>query len=272
MSDQPPTVLGISRTPTVSPEPDDPPPNARPSEEMQRPEASVVDESLPALHTDLGASLIYDSTEFRHRMPPREHNTYTARANEALGDIDNDYRAISDPVQRTRNFLKTYRDKSKLMAIAMNHCSTYWNRFHLLLSLPLMMLQSLGIVLNSGAAFSADAMKYPNAVLNLLTAVIIAVVNFLRTSEKTEAFSGHQRKFNALYGEILEMLAQEEPATPQDARKLTERYGLYMAEISNPVPRDVKKKMKLFAQQTKIDSIPNILTSIDDLEPIEPVP
>ena len=97
--------------------------------------------------------------------------------------------------------LKNLINKCEVMSLLTIKSSYYWSKIKFILSIPLILTNSVLCILNSLSSPEAD-LKIPNVVINGISVLLMAISNNLKSAEKLELFKNLSNQFLLLTHEI----------------------------------------------------------------------
>ena len=110
--------------------------------------------------------------------------------------------------QQQITLLESYRDKSYISSILCEKCSNSYSFYRNLLNFPLIISSSVLALLNS-SSFDPETMKLPNMIVNASSALLLAILNNMKLSEKMGNFKAVGIKMNKLCHFIEDKLTNE---------------------------------------------------------------
>jgi hypothetical protein len=128
-------------------------------------------------------------------------------------------------------------DRCEAMSLLCIKASYYWSFIKFILSIPVILINSILCILNSLDDKSFD-LKIPNVVINGVSVLIMSITQNLKSAEKTEIFKSTSNSFLLLTHEI-------ESYEEIDNEKINILQEKYDSIIQNVPFEEVPNKIKL---------------------------
>ena len=141
--------------------------------------------------------------------------------------------------------LQKLLDKAECMVLLTSSACNYWSYIKFLFSIPLVLTSSAMCIINS-ISEDANAVKFPNIVVNAVSVLIVSLNNNIKASEKCDAYRKLSQQFMNLSQEIEQY---------DDERVITkEKFEVLMIKYDNLINdcafEDIPNRYKLLASRS----------------------
>ena len=157
--------------------------------------------------------------------------------------------------------LQSYRDKSYVLALLSIECSNFYGLVRNILNIPLILSNSIMLILNSYDKINKDHLQITNIVLNASTALILSFSNNFKINEKISNFKTMGQRLNKYCSNLEDILANDITEINHDnIKKLIEEYNNLNEQIEFPFVSYIKTKIK--KKYDGVKTLPNQLNCI----------
>jgi hypothetical protein len=141
--------------------------------------------------------------------------------------------------------LESYRDKSYVLSLLCIECSDFYGLIRNVLNVPLILSNSVMLILNSYDKINKDHLQISNIVLNASTALILSLTNSFKINDKVANFKTIGQKLSIYCSNIEDILSDDMTDINHDTiKKLIDDYNNLNEMIEYPFVSYIKKKVK----------------------------
>ncbi len=160
---------------------------------------------------------------------------------------------------------ETYRDYTYIMYILCYQTSLYYSRIKNIINIPILICSTCLSIINT-PEFNNDMekmmiVKYVSTAFNLVIALLVAMLNLYKITEKEFSFQSHASNFLKLHNRINSEIAKSRNLLIDvEILAIIDEYNLLCEYISFHIPAHIKKKI---IKNHKTSKMPTILVDVE---------
>lgn len=150
---------------------------------------------------------------------------------------------VSLKLKRT---LDDYNDRIFLMSLLCNQSAIHYNRLKTIFHFPLIITSSVMSIINSSFSYEKDAkaLRIINITNNMTTALLLAIINYLKINEKHQNFKSAYEKFHKLCSSIESRNISKDEITIEYVDSIIQNYDNICDNIDFDIPDYIKSRVK----------------------------
>lgn len=163
--------------------------------------------------------------------------------------------------QNQIKLIQSYRDKSYILSLLCIENSNFYSLIKNIFNIPLILSNTIMLILNSYDKINQDNLQISNIVLNACTALLLSLNNNFKINEKITNFKTIGLKLNKYCSNLEDILSNDiNELNHDDIKKLIDEYNNLNEMIEYSFLNHIKNKIKSKYDGKKV--LPNELNMV----------
>ena len=143
---------------------------------------------------------------------------------------------------KAKKSLEIIKDKLHVASVLCSKSAIYFNRVKMILIIPNLLLQSVGVIVNNNNHIDVEILKVINTVINALTLLLIGIHTSFRINEQVDIMKNGVVSLTKLL-HTLESFENSDMLTAEHVNQTTLNYDIIMSNLSD-FPQHIRNSVQ----------------------------